>query len=278
VKTINKLIIAGKNEIAVKAMVYLLEHYPEFEYFVICNKTDKGVNTWQPSLKLAAKEHLVREVGLAEIYHLEDLLFISLEFDRLIKPKLFRSKALFNIHFSALPAYKGMYTSVHPILNGEDFSGVTLHKIDAGIDTGDIIDQIIIPIGSNTTAGELYRLYLDHAFILFKNNIKSLTGNNYAANKQGKTKSSYFSKNSIDFSNIKIDLNKTAFEMHNQFRAFIFREYQLPEYRGYKICRSEILDTKSTEKPGSLVFEDYSCLVVASIDYNIKLYKDSRDA
>ena len=35
-----------------------------------------------------------------------------------------------------------MFTSALPLINGEKETGVTLHKIDAGIDTGDIIDQI----------------------------------------------------------------------------------------------------------------------------------------
>ena len=42
-----------------------------------------------------------------------------------------------------------MYTSCLPILFNEKESGVTLHKIDRGIDTGDIIDQITFPILSS---------------------------------------------------------------------------------------------------------------------------------
>ena len=57
-------------------------------------------------------------------------------------PKNFLNARLYNIHFSYLPAYKGMFTSALPIKNGEVDSGVTLHKIESGIDTGDIIDQI----------------------------------------------------------------------------------------------------------------------------------------
>ena len=69
------------------------------------------------------------------------IFFISLEFDKIINTSLFKTTNLFNIHFSLLPRYKGMYTSILPILNGDKISGVTLHKIDRGIDTGDIIDK-----------------------------------------------------------------------------------------------------------------------------------------
>ena len=48
-----------------------------------------------------------------------------------------------------------MYTSYWPIKNGEKKSGVTLHKIDSGIDTGDIISQLSFDIDEDT----LFSLY-----------------------------------------------------------------------------------------------------------------------
>lgn len=269
--------IAGKNEIAVNALKYLKYKYPDVNYCVIPNKTDNGVTGWQPSLSFNAKKLKVKEVSLAEVYDIEDLIFLSLEFDLLIKPSMFKSTSLFNFHFSVLPKFKGMYTSLLPILHAETSSGVTLHKIDKGIDTGDIIDQIIFPINENTTCKDLYQLYLDNSFDLFKNNVKSLIENTYSSSQQNPQQSSYFSKKSIDFSNIKIDLNKTAFEIHNQFRAFTFREYQLPKYKDWNIIRTSITQVKSESKPGTLLSEDDSQFILSTIDYNIILYKDYYD-
>jgi methionyl-tRNA formyltransferase len=269
--------IAGKNEIAVNALKYLKDNYPNFNYSVILNKTEDGITGWQPSLSFTAKKLKVKEVSLAEVYDIEDLIFLSLEFDLLIKPSLFKSKSLFNIHFSALPKFKGMYTSVLPILYAETSSGVTLHKIDIGIDTGDIIDQIIFPINDNTTCKDLYQHYLDNSLVLLKKNVKSLIENNYSSSKQNSQQSSYFSKKSIDFSDIKIDLNKTAFEIHNQFRAFTFREYQLPKYNDWNIFKTKITQTKNEFKPGNLLHEDDSHFLLSTIDYNIILFKDYYD-
>ena len=53
-----------------------------------------------------------------------------------------------------------MYTSCLPILNGETITGVTLHKIDSGIDTGYIIKQKVFKININDTARDLYLKYL----------------------------------------------------------------------------------------------------------------------
>lgn len=47
----------------------------------------------------------------------------EVEFDRIIKIDKFKSDKLFNIHFSLLPEYKGMYPSVLPILHNNKCSG-----------------------------------------------------------------------------------------------------------------------------------------------------------
>ena len=138
--------------------------------------------------------------------------FFSLEFDRIIRPNLFKSDKLFNIHFSLLPSYKGMFTSVMPILNGEKSTGVTLHKIDPGIDTGDIIEQIEFELNEIINSQELYCLYLHHGLTLFKSSFNRIRANTYACYPQPSTRSSYYSKSEINFANLPLNFSKTAFE------------------------------------------------------------------
>ena len=151
--------IAGKNDIAVDVLRYLTENHPELELGVVCNKTDLGVNGWQGSLRWYAGRWQVPEYTLEQVYGRRDMVLLSLEFDRLLRPERFVSRRLFNIHFSLLPAYKGMYTSALPILYGEREVGVTLHRIDAGIDTGEIIAQRSFPVEEKTSR-ELYLGYI----------------------------------------------------------------------------------------------------------------------
>ena len=276
-KKMKTICIAGKNEIAVNAVKYLADNYPNFKYCIICNRTETGIPGWQPSLSFTAKSLNIPEVSLSDLYDIENLVFISLEFDSIIKPSLFKKASFFNIHFSALPKFKGMYTSVLPILHGESSSGVTLHQIDKGIDTGDIIDQIIFPIDKDVSCRDLYQLYLDNSFILLKKNIKSILDDNYKLSRQSIEGSSYFSKKEIDFTNLKLDLNKTAAELRNQVRAFTFREYQLLKYANWNIYKTEISETKSTFKAGTLLEENDAFFLLSTIDYNIKLYKDYYD-
>ncbi|MFY9792391.1 MAG: methionyl-tRNA formyltransferase [Candidatus Sulfotelmatobacter sp.] len=57
-----------------------------------------------------------------------------------------------NLHASLLPKYRGAAPIQWAIARGEGVTGVTTMKIDAGLDTGDILLQEEIPIGSDDTA------------------------------------------------------------------------------------------------------------------------------
>jgi methionyl-tRNA formyltransferase len=57
-----------------------------------------------------------------------------------------------NLHASLLPKYRGAAPIQWAIANGETVTGVTTMRIDAGLDTGDILLQRELPIGPNDTA------------------------------------------------------------------------------------------------------------------------------
>jgi methionyl-tRNA formyltransferase len=61
-----------------------------------------------------------------------------------------------NIHASLLPKYRGPAPIQRAIENGESETGVTVFLIDRGIDTGRVLLQKRIPIGSSETTPELY--------------------------------------------------------------------------------------------------------------------------
>jgi methionyl-tRNA formyltransferase len=60
-----------------------------------------------------------------------------------------------NVHFSLLPKYRGAAPVNWAIVNGETQTGVTTMRMDAGLDTGDILLQAATKIGSEETAIEL---------------------------------------------------------------------------------------------------------------------------
>jgi methionyl-tRNA formyltransferase len=271
-----KVCIAGKNAIAVECTEYLLSsELVARERILVCfNATDQGRDSFQPSFRRHCERNGLRETTLDQIKGIVDLVFISLEFDRIVPVGRFATSRLFNIHYSLLPRYKGMYTSAWPILNGEEYTGVTLHCIDAGIDTGDIIDQVRFEIGQNDTSRDLYFKYTSHGIDLFRRNAPGLLSGTYSATPQPPFGSSYYAKTSINYRECKVDLNKTAFEIRNQIRAFAFREYQLPHVHGATIVSATILSSRSREKSGTILREDEASMDLATIDYDLRLIKD----
>lgn len=269
------IIIAGKNNIAVDILEFLINcDARDYELGAICNRTETGENTWQKSLRYFAAKYGVREYYLEETYDIPNLILLSLEFDQILKVNRFRDAELYNIHFSLLPAYKGMYTAVMPILNREKKVGVTFHKIDDGIDTGDIIKQQEFKLEDNCSCRDLYVNYLYYGTKLVKECLPYVIQGGIKANRQNAVGSSYYSKKAIDYSNLVIDLLQTAEGVKSQINAFNFREYQLPEVKGYKIIDAKILEKRSVKKAGTLLQENKNSIVMSTIDYDIELFID----
>lgn len=264
--------IAGKNNIGVNVLEYIVKHYGKDDVCVVCNSTETGENSFQRSLRKYAKQNEIKELTLNEVYNITNLVFLSLEFDKIVKPELFKDARLYNIHFSLLPKYKGMYTSAHPILNGEKYSGVTLHCIDSGIDTGNIIDQESFLLdGCNSK--ELYLKYIEYGTNLVLKNIENLIWDRVISTRQEQLFSTYYSKNSILYNDIIIDTNQTAESINRQIRAYSFRDYQMPKINNRNVIDSRILDSCSSEK-NRIIIKKESYEIISTIDYNLVIYYD----
>ena len=79
------------------------------------------------------------------------------------------SKFIVNVHPSLLPKYKGMNAIKQALNDSAQYTGVTIHYVDEGMDSGSIIKQNIIKINDNDTEDTLkdrlqkieHRLYPD---------------------------------------------------------------------------------------------------------------------
>jgi methionyl-tRNA formyltransferase len=60
-----------------------------------------------------------------------------------------------NVHASLLPALRGAAPVQRAILNGQTETGITIMRMDAGMDTGPILHQVATPIADDETGGEL---------------------------------------------------------------------------------------------------------------------------
>lgn len=61
-----------------------------------------------------------------------------------------------NIHASLLPKYRGAAPIQQAVIDGEKESGVTIMRMGTGLDTGDMISKIVVPIETEETGGSLF--------------------------------------------------------------------------------------------------------------------------
>lgn len=270
------IVIAGKNEIAVHGLKLALDFFEVKDIVVVVNAADSGKDGWQPSLLKYALESGVAVKTIEEVYALNVDVFISLEFDKIVQVKRISTGKVFNIHFSLLPKYKGMYTSIWPVLFGDKESGVTLHHIDSGIDTGAIYSQKKFMLNPQDRSQDCYRKYISASKALLSENFEYIVnGFPVAPSVQLAEYSSYYSKSALDFKEVKIDFRKSSWEVKRQILAFGFRPYQFLTFDGRAVVNAEILHKRSHAKPGVIV--DQSCphsVTVATVDYDIRLFYD----
>lgn len=268
-----RVIVAGKGHIACEALNWLLGNYSKKLIFVLPSNGDVSTPQKWPSVTNLAKRSNVKIISNFNDFETDkDLILLSLEYDKIIDVQNFASNALYNMHFSALPKYRGVYTSTWPILNGEIYSGVTLHKIDSGIDTGPIIAQEFIEISNALTAFDLYKLYQKKSSELIISWLPKIVSGEEIVTDPQIGKGSYYDRKSIDFTSFTCDFFRNAQQVHNTFRAFIFPGYQFPNFQNYEIIKSEITSNLSLREPGIVIKTTPSYFEVCTLDFNVNLY------
>lgn len=126
------------------------------------------------------------------------------------------SKGIINIHPSLLPFYRGPVPTAWSILYNEKYTGITIHKIDKGIDTGDILIQKKININNDETGFELYTKCMSLGSKLLIKNFNKIINNKIKPNKQKGIGSYYGKLKKINF----IDWKMKRINIKSQVRTF----------------------------------------------------------
>lgn len=97
-----------------------------------------------------------------------------------------------NIHPSLLPKYRGSVPTFWALLNNEKEIGVTMHYIDRGIDSGDIIVQTKHKIPENITGFELNNIMVREGLTLFRKQLPLILMGKNKRVKQNEASATYF--------------------------------------------------------------------------------------
>ena len=159
-----------------------------------------------------------------------------------------------NVHASLLPKYRGAAPIQYAIIKGEKESGVTIMQMDIGMDTGAMLDKVVVPIGENTTMGELHDELKEKGAQLLLEVIEKIEAGTAVAEPQNNDEATYATL--LDRSMERIDWTKPAQDVHNLIRGFnpapsTFTT--LPNGKNLKLWCSRMTDKTADAKPGTVV-------------------------
>jgi methionyl-tRNA formyltransferase len=134
-------------------------------------------------------------------------------------------RGFINTHPSFLPHNRGKHYNFWSIVEQAPF-GVSLHMIDEGVDTGDIVSQLPIPYTWEDTGGSLYRKAIDAILQLFRDTYPKIRTLNFAQHPQDLSAgSAHFASELDTASEIILDTTYRARDLLNLIRARTFQGY-----------------------------------------------------
>ncbi len=105
---------------------------------------------------------------------------------------------IWNLHPAPLPRYRGCNSYSHCIIEGGTSYGVTLHRVDAGIDTGPIVEVAQVPVFPTDTARTLHDRSQVVAVGLFAKHWRSIMRGTVKTTPQRSTGASYYTRASLE--------------------------------------------------------------------------------
>lgn len=233
---------------------------------VLCVVTPLYNNNIYKRLELICRNnniHFIRVININSIdveialCHLAPDLFVISHFEKLIHKNLLNIPKLgtINLHPSLLPYYRGMAPQHFPIMNGETITGVSVHYVDEGVDTGNIILQEQINITADMYVSDLQKIWLEiYKYIVIKAIDHIITG--MPTTVQINLEGSYYKK--LKLSDCNIDISKSVDCVYNLIKG-VSLPYYGARYDGKIIYKAHklIINNLSFQKNGIYYNTEY---------------------
>jgi methionyl-tRNA formyltransferase len=145
----------------------------------------------------------------------------------------------FNIHASLLPRWRGAAPIHRAIMAGDAETGVTIMKMDEGLDTGGIVMPDRVSIGPDKTTGDLHDVLARLGADLIVRALAALARGSATVTPQPADGVTYAAK--IDKAETRIDWSRQARDVHNHIRGlspFPGAWFELPDGTRVKVRRS----------------------------------------
>ena len=270
-----KIIFMGTPDFAVGTLEALITG--GYEIALVVTQPDKPqgrkMELTPPPVKVCALQHglevyqptRVREQSSMEyLKKYEPDMIVVAAFGQILPKELLelRKYGWINVHASLLPNYRGSAPIQWSILNGDAETGVTIMRMDTGIDTGDMIAKRTVPIEEEDTGGSLFDKLAEVGAKLLVDTIPSIVDGTATYTKQDEACATKVGM--IQKSQGVIDFHRSAQEINCQIRALNPWPSAYTKLHGktLKIWKAKVVAADGNYKPGSIarITKDELCI------------------
>lgn len=158
-----------------------------------------------------------------------------------------------NVHASLLPKYRGSAPIQWAVINGEKESGVTTMLMNEGIDTGDMLKKVVVPLDEKETGGSLFDKLAGEGAKLLVETLKELEQGTATRTPQQDEQSTHAKM--LDKKMGLIDFSKSAVEIECLIRGLNPWPSAYTGYNGktLKIWDADVVDKEMDGEPGQVV-------------------------
>jgi methionyl-tRNA formyltransferase len=163
-----------------------------------------------------------------------------------------------NLHGSLLPKYRGAAPIQWAIANGERETGVTTMRLDAGLDTGDVLLEHSVPVDPDATAPDLYPVLADIGAELMLETLRGLEEGTLKPRVQDHTHATLAPI--LTREDGRLDLSRTASQTYDRWRGFTPWPGCYAEFRGKRFLLHRLhaaeFDLPEPVDPGALFLHE----------------------
>ena len=172
-----------------------------------------------------------------------------------------------NIHASLLPKYRGAAPIQQAVIDGEKESGVTIMQMGEGLDTGDMISKIVIPLEKEETGGSLFAKLAQAGAELLIKTLPSIEQGTAVWEKQPEESPTPYAA-MINKKMGLMDFHKSAVELERLVRGLNPwpSAYTFVNGKTLKVWKCRADEKCSGETPGTVILTDNEGIHVACKD------------
>ena len=216
-----------------------------------------GIEVYQP-------HRIKTEEAMAKLRSYEADVFVVVAYGQIFSRELLDMPkyGCINIHASLLPKFRGAAPIQWSIIEGEKVTGVTTMVMADGVDTGDMLEKVVVEIAEDETGGSLHDKLMEAGAKLIVSTLEKLEAGTAIRTEQDHTQSTHTKKLTKELGNI--DFNMEAVAIERLIRGLNPWPSAYTKYNGktLKVWKAEVLDKEYEGQCGQIVDKTKKAIIV----------------